>query len=245
MSTTTDPNASYYQSIIAQEASSNPNTALAGVQAAATAPQVAATGLTNAEGAAQLGSNPTQEGQTYDYSTLMATDQLKGLNINQEQTNLSQTGNTEQYQATMANDAQQAQQNQLSFTRQLQGQAQNAAASGSLNSVGNKQAEGDIGQQASWANQSLNRNENLTQEQYANAQQNFGLIGQANGLSQAEVEARLQYGINQLGEEYDPTSLAAGIGNGLSSQTADVAGILSQVGLIGGVNAGAALGQLG
>lgn len=245
MSSTTDPNASYYQEQIANYTSPDGATSLSGAEGFAGAPSVAATGLSDAEGQAQMTEAPTQQGQTADYSTLMAQYQKQGLGINAQQTALSQTGNTEQYQSTMAADQQQGQENALSFQRQLQSQVQNSAASGSLNSEGNKQAQADIGQQSQWANQSLGRSENLTEEQYANAQQNFGLIGQANGLSIDEVNARLQYGINQLGEEYDPTSLAAGVAGGISSQNSDVAGILSQVGLLGGVNASAALGGLG
>jgi hypothetical protein len=241
----TDPMSSYYQQVQADLASKNPQTSLIGAEAAASAPSMAQLETQFAGQEAQLAAAPSEEAQQADYATLMAGFQLGGQGINAEQTQLQQQNASTQYGIQQQGFQQQAQENQLNFTNQLQSLIGGKAATGALNTGGSQQAQSTLGQQAQWAGQSLAQQEASAASNYATAQQNYGLIGEANGLSQQEVYARLGYGLDQLGVENDPSELVAQAGGVLSGESQGVGSILSQAGLLGGLNASAAFGGLG
>ena len=238
----TDPLGSYYSTIATEMASSNPNTAAVGALGASTAPTVAQQETQFAGIEQQLGDLGPGLAQQGDYATALAGYQLGNLGIQNQESQISNQGTQQQYALTQQQQQQQAQENQLNYTRQLQGQVQGAASSGTLNTGGNVQAQQDIGQQAEWAGQNLSRQEQLSAGDYARAQEQFGLMGQANGLSAAEVQTRLGYGLEQLGESADPSSLVSQAGNILSGSVQGVGNTLSQAGLLGGLNALAGLG---
>jgi len=239
---TTDPNSSYYAQIQADLASSNPQTALMGALGASTAPQVAQQQLGVAGIESQLGTLGPKLQQQADYSSQLAGYQLGGLGINSQQSALQQQGTEQRFGAQQESFAQQGQQQQLDFSRQLQSLVGGSAASGALNTEGAKQGQADIGQRAKWAAADLSRNEKLSAGDQARAEQNYALLAKANGLSQQEVYTRLQYGLGQMGQSADPSSLVSQAGNALSGSVQGVGSTLSQAGLLGGMNALAGLG---
>lgn len=239
------PQTSYYEQIAADLNSNTPGASLIGAEGAAAAPQQAQLETQFAGIEQQLGDLGPSLAQQSDYATLLAGDQLGGLGINSQQTALQQQGNTQQYQLTQKQQQEQGQKNQLQFTNQLQSLIGGEAASGAINTGGSKQQQSTLAQNAQWANADLSRQEQLSAGDYARAQQNYGLIGEANGLSQQEVYTRLQYGIDQLGESADPSSLVSQAGNVLSGGAQGVGSTLSEAGLLGGVNASAAFAGLG
>lgn len=194
---------------------------------------------------AQLAEAPSSEAQQADYATLMAGFQLGGEGINAQQTALQQQNAKTQYGIQQQGFEETAQQNQLSFENQLQSLIGGKAASGALNTGGSQQAQSTLGQQAQFAGESLAQQEASAASNYATAQQNYGLIGEANGLSQQEVYTRLGYGLDQLGIQNDPAELVAQAGGVLSGEAQGVGSTLSQAGLLGGLNASAAFGGLG
>lgn len=240
--TSTDPNLSYYQQIQQDLSSSNPQTATVGALGASTAPTVAQQQLGVAGIEQQLGDLGPGLQQSADYSDLMAGYQLGGLGINQQQTALQEQGSAAHYAATQQGFQQQAQQNQLDFTNQLQSMIGSAAASGASHTGGAETGQSTLATQKQLADQSLATQESLSAGDQARAQANYGLIGNANGLSQQEVYTRLQYGLEQMGESADPSSLVAQAGNALSGSVQGVGSTLSQAGLLGGLNALAGLG---
>lgn len=265
--TYTDPNVSYYQQVQANLApvpnnntptnptgftSIGPSTNFTGPEtppqtvtgaiAAQNAPALAQQGLQYAGIEQQLGDlGPSLQLQG-DYATQMAGYQLGGLGINTQQTALQQQGAEQRYGLQQQGFAQQQAQQALQFQNQMQGIVGGEAASGALNTEGSKQQQSTAQQENVFAGQSLGRQEQLSAGDYARAQQNYGLIGQANGLGQQEVYTRLQSGLQQLGESADPTSLVAQAGGLLSGESTGVGGTLSQAGLLGGLNALAGLG---
>jgi hypothetical protein len=242
MSTTTDPNLSYYTQVQQMAGSSNPQTGLLGMLGESQAPQVAQAQTQIAQTEQQLGDLGPALAEQADYATLMSQYQTGNLDIKGEQLGLQQQGTAQQYGIQQQQFQQQAQQEQLGYERSLQSAIGGAAAGGSLMTSAAKQQQGDIGQQYAWEQQSLQGQEQLSAGDYARAQQNYALLGQANGLSQQEVQSRLAYGLTQLGQNMDPTSLVAQAGNALSSQAQDVGSVISQAGLLGGLNALSGLG---
>lgn len=242
MATVTDPNQSYYAQIQADLASSNPQTALTGALAAGTAPTVAGQETQVAQAEQQLGTLGPQLQQQADYSSQLAGYQLGGLGINAQQSALQQQGTEQSYGLTQQAQQEQAQKNQLNYARQLQGFVGGSAASGALGTEGSRQGQADIGQQAAWAQAGLGRQEQQSAGDFARAQQNYALLAKANGLSQQEVYTRLQYGLEQMGQSADPSSLVSQAGQALSGSVQGVGSTLSQAGLLGGMNALAGLG---
>lgn len=242
MATTTDPNQSYYAQVQSDLGSSNPSSQEAGLLGASAAPQIAAAGVQVAQANEQAGELLPAEAAAQQYQQLSAGQELGGIGISNQQLALQEQGAAQQEGVTQAGFKQQAQQNLLGYERGLQNQIGSSAASGALNTVGSTQAQHDIGQQYAWQKQSLNEQEKLSAGDYARSQANFRLIGKSNGLSEQEVYSRLQYGLSQLGVEYDPTSLMAQAGSALSSEGGDIGSVLSQAGLLGGLNSVSALG---
>ena len=189
--------------------------------------------------------------QQTDYANLMAGLQLGGLGINAEQTALQQQGAIQQQGVAQQGFAEQKQQNQVNYADQLQNLIGGAAASGNLNTGGAKQQEQLTGLQAQWAGETLGQQETLSQGDFARAMQNYQLVGQANGLSQQEVYARLQYGLQQAGQAADPTSMLAGQAGNVSAQAQGVGANASSAGLIAsssvdaGANANSIISMLG
>lgn len=239
---TTDPNLSYYQQVQQDLASSNPATGVVGALGASAAPTVAQQQLGVAGIEQQMGDTGSSLQQQGDYADIMAGYQKAGLGINAEQTQLQEASSNQQFAAQQQGFQQTAQQNQLDFTNQLQSLIGGEAAQGASHTGGSETGQATLGTEYQLANEKLNTQEQLSAGQQALAQQNFGLIGEANGLSVDEVNARLQYGLEQLGEQADPATLAAQAGNALSGEVQGVGGTLSQAGLLGGLNALAGLG---
>ena len=206
------------------------------------APALAQQGVQEAGIQQQLGDLAPQLALEGDYATQMAGYQLGGLGINTQQTGLQQQGTEQAYGIQQQRYGLQAQQQALQFQNQMQGIIGGEAASGALNTQGSKQQQSTAQQMNQFAQQGLGLNEQLSAGDYARAQQNYGLIGQANGLAQQEVYTRLQSGLQQMGVGADPTSLVAQAGGVLSGQATGIGGTLSQAGLLGGLNALSGLG---
>lgn len=244
MPTVTDPNQSYYAQIQTDLASSNPQTGIVGALGASTAPTVAQQQLGVAGIESQLGTEGPELQQQGDYAAQLAGYQLGGLGINAQQTALQQQGTEQSYALGQQGFAQQGAENALNYKNELQSMIGSSAASGALNTHGSTQQQGTLAQENTWQNATLEREEQQSAGDYARAQQNYALMAKANGLSQQEVETRLQYGLSQLGEgaASDVDQLAAQAGNALSGSVQGVGSTLSQAGLLGGMNALAGLG---
>lgn len=105
------------------------------------------------------------------------------------------------------------QQTQYNQGQQLQGNTQNSAGAGTLNSIGYGQRAGNINQEANFAlqgnalqQQQLGVTEQQaaaqygqSQQQIQDAQQQLGLTAQSLGISEQEAEARFQNALNQTG----------------------------------------------
>jgi hypothetical protein len=232
----TDPMASYFTTVQADQASKDPTKQLIGNIGALEAPTIAGQELQFAGIEQQMADAPAALKQQSDYATALAGYQQGRLGIQNQQTGLSQQGTEQQHALTVQSQAEQEQKNALNYTRQLQGSVQNSAASGVLGTGGAVQAQGDIGQQAWWAQADLGRQEQLTAGDYARAEQNYALMAKANGLSAAEVKTRLGQGIDQLGQQYDPATIAAQAGNVLSSSSQGIGQVLSEVGSLTNTN---------
>jgi hypothetical protein len=211
-------------------------------EAALSAPQMAQLETQFATTEQQLGDTPAELQAQGDYSTQMAGYQLGGLGINAQQSALQQQGTEQSYGLTQQSQAQQGAQNVQNFQKQLQGLTGGEAASGSLNTAGAKANAANLGQQNQWNQATLNRQEQQSAGDFARAQQNYALIGKANGLSQDEVQLRLQNGLEQLGLGSDPSSLVSQAGNVLSGSAQGVGSVLSQAGMLQGINTLSALG---
>jgi hypothetical protein len=230
----------YFQQVNSQLGTTSATPATA--EAALGAPALAQQELQYAGLEQQLGTTPAELQGQADYATQMAGYQLAGQGINAQQTQLQQQGTEQSYSLTQQNQAQQAAQNVQNFQTQLQGLTGGQAASGSLNTAGAKTAAANLGQQNQWNQATLGRQEQQSAGDYARAQQNYALIAKANGLSQQEVQTRLQDGIEQLGLGYDPTSVVSQAGNVLSGSAQGVGSALSQAGMLQGINTLAGLG---
>ena len=230
----------YFQQVNSQLGTTSATPATA--EAALGAPALAQQELQYAGLEQQLGTTPAELQGQADYATQMAGYQLAGQGINAQQTQLQQQGTEQSYSLTQQNQAQQAAQNVQNFQTQLQGLTGGQAASGSLNTAGAKTAAANLGQQNQWNQATLGRQEQQSAGDYARAQQNYALIAKANGLSQQEVQTRLQTGIEQLGLGSDPTSVVSQAGNVLSGSAQGVGSALSQAGMLQGINTLAGLG---
>lgn len=215
---------------------------IAGAIQAQNAPALAQQGLQYAGIEQQLGNLGPQLAMEGDYATQMAGYQLGGLGINTQQTGLQQQGVTQRHDLQQQGFQQQQQQQQLEFQNQMRGIIGGQAASGALNTEGSKQAQSTATQENQFRTATLGREEQLSAGDYARAQANYGLIGQANGLAQQEVYTRLQSGLQQMGMAADPSALVSQASGVLSGQAAGVGSTLSQAGLLGGLNALAGLG---
>ncbi len=230
-----------------------------GAVTAQNAPALAGQNLQMAAYQQQLGNIQPQLQEQQDFTSQEAGYQLGQLGISNQQTGLSQQGTAQSYGVTQAEQALQqqgifgAQQSQaLNFKNQMQSIIGGSAASGALNTEGSKQQQSTAQTENTLAAQGLQRQgqqlglqEQLSAGDYARAQQNYGLIGQANGLSQQEVYTRLQNGLQQLGQgaTQNQDALVAQMGGVLSSEAQGVGSTVSIAGLQGGINTLAGLGQ--
>ena len=239
-----DPMQSYYQQITTQLGSSNPQVGLQAAEQAGVAPQVAQAGLTYASDQAQMGLIQPELQQQDAYQSQMAGYQLGQLGIQGQQTGLQQQGTAQSYGFTKQQQAQQGAQEALSYKNEMQNMQGQLAASGALNTEGSKQQQGTAKQEYAWQKATLQGQEALSAGDYARAQQNYALIGKANGLSQQEVYSRLQnaYATNADSAAGSLDSLVAQAGGSLSSATQDVGGALANYGLMAGLNTTGVLG---
>jgi hypothetical protein len=247
--TSPDPLTGYYAGIAADLASSNPQTALVGAESAANAPQVASTEAQLAQIEQQMGTTGPLLQQQTDYQNTMAGFSLGKLGIEAQQQGLSVQGLEQNYGLTLAGQEQQGQQNALNYQLQMQQTRGGNAASGTLGTAGSRQQIGTVmPQEYAWEQATLGRQEAQSAGDFSRAMANANLMAQANGLSQQEVYARLAYGLDQLGQQADPTSLLAQAGGlvgsaaGTVGQAASAAGLLGEAGMETGMSALSALG---
>jgi hypothetical protein len=212
-----------------------------GALGAAAAPGISTTMLQNAQYQQQLGNLGPQLQTSADELGIDTGLNLAQLGINAQQSGLSQLGSQQQYQLQQQAFQQQAQENQFNYQNQLRNTIGGAAASGVLGTTAAQTQESNIGQQAQFANENLQRQALGSAQQQALAQQNFGLIAQANGISQQEVWNRLSEGLNQMGINADPSQLVAQLSGGVTSANQQIAGVVSTAGLYGNLNANAPL----
>lgn len=213
----------------------NPTTP-AGALGAAAAPTIAGDYLQYAQYEQQLGNLGPGLQQAQDQAAIEAGFNLGQLGIGAQQQALEQAGSQQNYALQQQSFQQQAQENQFNYQNQLQDIVGGAAASGVLSTAASRRQQGNLGQQAAFANQNLQRQVQQASGDYARAQQNFALMAKANGLSQQEVYTRLQEGLQQMGVNADPSQLIAQMGGTLSSANQAIAGVIMQAGLFGGIN---------
>jgi hypothetical protein len=226
-------------------ASKNPTTGLLGAEGESTAPQQAQYGQQFAQYQQQLGDLGPGLQQQADYGAGMLAYQLAGTGINNQQTQLQQQGTEQQYQLTQQAQQEQAQKNQLNFANQMQSLIGGRAASGSLNTGGSTRDQTTLATQEQWANADLSRQEQQTAGDYARAEANYELVGKANGISAAEAKTRFKYGLEQLGEGADPSTLMAQAGNVASGAIQGVGGTIANAYMIGGANGNTLFSDLG
>ncbi len=238
------PDLSYYQQITQNLASSNPQVGFGAAEQAAIAPTVAGAGLTVAGVEAQMALTQPELQQQDAYQSQLAGEQLGALGISGQQTNLQQQGTQQAFGITQQQQGIEAQQQALAYQNQMQGIVGGEAASGALNTEGSKQQQKTATEQYGWGQQELQGQEALTAGDYARAQQNYALIAQANGLSQQEVQTRLQNAIatNADSAYSSADQLVAQAGAALSGEAQDVGGALANAGLVAGVNTNSVLG---
>jgi hypothetical protein len=242
MAATTDPNVSFYQTEMANLQSGDPTREYMATLAAGQAPALAQTQVGLAQQEQQLGVlGPSLQLQG-DEAGLQAGYDLGNLGINAQQQALNQQGSTQNYQLQQQQFQQQAQQNQVNYQNQLQNLIGGQAASGVQGTTAAQNQQGQLGQQAAFANQTLGRQVQQSAGDYARAQQGFQLAAQSNGISQQEVYTRLQEGLQSMGIQDDPSTLMAQMAGGITSGNQGIAAILSEAGLTLGTNVVSSLG---
>ncbi len=244
MGTVPSAGSDYYNQVVQSLGSSNPQVALQGAEQSVEAPQTATAGLQYAGYQAQMGLIQPELQQQDAYQQQMAGFQLGELGIQGQQTGLQQQGTTQAYQTTEEQNAVTAAQQAQAYKTNQQGLQGSLAAGGALNTGGSKEQQGNLAQSYSWEQQELKAQEALEAGNYNRAQQNYALIGKANGLSQQEVYARLQNAYAQNGDTAASSidELVAQAGGALSNVTQDVGGALANYGLIAGLNTTGILG---
>ena len=245
MGTTPGPSQDYYTQVLGQLGSNNPQVGLQAAELAQAGPAAAGAGLQMAGYQAQMGLIGPEMQQQDAYQGQMAGFQLGQLGIQNQQTGLSQQGTTQSYQTTQQQNAITQQQEALGYHNEQQGLQGSLAASGALNTMGSKQQQGTAAEQYAWQQQELQGQEALEAGNYDRAQQNYALIGKANGLSQQEVYSRLQnaYAQNADTGASSLDSLVAQAGGALSNVTQDVGGALANYGIYAGLNTTGVLGK--
>ena len=234
----------YYTQVLGELGSNNSATGLQAAEMAQAAPAAAGAGLQFAGYQAQMGLLGPEMQQQDAYQSQMAGFQLGQLGIQNQQTGLSQQGTTQSYQTTQQQNAITQQQEALGFHNSQENLQGSLAASGALNTHGSTQQQGTLAEQYQWQQQELQGQEALEAGNYDRAQQNYALIGKANGLSQQEVYSRLQnaYAQNADTAASSLDSLVAQAGGALSNVTQDVGGALANYGLLAGLNTHGILG---
>ena len=126
----------------------------------------------------------------------------------------------------------------------IQNQQTGLSQQGTTQSYQTTQQQCTLAEQYQWQQQELQGQEALEAGNYDRAQQNYALIGKANGLSQQEVYSRLQnaYAQNADTAASSLDSLVAQAGGALSNVTQDVGGALANYGLLAGLNTTGILG---
>lgn len=218
----------------------NPTT-ITGALGAGAAPGLAQTQLQNALYQQQLGNLGPGLQTAADELGIDTGLNLGQLGITRQQQGLQQLGSQQQYALQQQSFQQQAQENQFNYQNQLRQTIGNAAASGVLGTSGAQWQQANLGQQAQFANQNLQRQVTGAAQQQALAQQNFQLMAQQNGISQQEVYNRLAEGLNQMGIQADPTQIISQMAGGVSSANQQIAQVAMMAGMLGGVNPNTAL----
>lgn len=214
----------------------------------------------------QMGIIPQQTGLNNAYQSAMAGYtlgqlgiartklNLQGLQLSQEQ-GLNQYQNAieqQQYGLTQQTFAQQIAQAQLAHRTNLQNLQNNIAQSGMQNGKGQQLAMTTLQQNYGFQLASIGRNQAMatlsqqstlagqkySTQQIANAQANLGLLAESNGLSQQEVNTRLQYAISsgELQGVETIIGLYTKLGGVWTGDVESIAALGSMGGYINGVN---------
>lgn len=273
--------------------SKDPNQALQGQFGGGAAVQIAGTGLTIDELMGQLGLVQAQTGQSQAQQQLQGSYAEANAGLGMEQNALAQQGlgaqsgllNTQFgiQQQTLAGREQlagtqhglseqaladQTAQQALSYKNQVQAQQGGAAASGALNTEGNKQAVSTNAAENQFAQQALQRAGTGLEAQYGYQKQQFGLerqgqqaqqayslgdiargeqglqlASQANGLSLDQTLNQINYGMQQTGlaGQQQADQLYGQIGSAVGQGATYQAGAIGYGALLGGVNLNQAL----
>lgn len=237
-----------------------PQTGADQLQEAATQQQINLIGPTTAAEVgysnALAGIQSQQYGITQQQNQLQQTENTQQANQNVTQQNLEMQ-NYGLSQANIGIQGQelgvQGQQQTLAYNNAVTGQQDAGAASGTSNTRGQKNAISTLGQNYQLGNQSLGlQNSLLTneltsaqntqigeqsgfefgQQQLGNAQQNLGLVAQANGLSNQQAMTMLSYQNQQAGLA-GASQLAQLTGQQEGQISSDAQNITSQLALLG------------
>jgi hypothetical protein len=252
---------------------------IAGLLGGEAAPGIAAYGLQGAQAEAQAGVAPAALGVGIAEQTQGAGYDLANALLNYQGTQLQEQGLAGQIGTAAQQQAIEQQQYggqlaQLGVTQQgtalqqanlayqtpqqYQKQAGAAAAAGALNTQGNKQAVGNIQQQAAYQGSQLGlqaqsefiqqqlaglgqQSEQVgyggQQQQMANQQQQLQLAAKQAGIPVQQAYSQLQYGIGQLGIQADPTQLIGQAATGQAGEAAGYGAVGAQLGATTGMGA--------
>ena len=137
----------------------------------------------------------------------------------------------------------------LTFKNKQLSQQSSAAGSGTLNTQGSQQAQQTNAQEYGFQQQTIYRQQalsqlsqqaeqvgyGLTQEQLANSQQQLALTGQRQGLGLQQTIQQLGYGLSQLGISSTPVKYYAAMQTAQGTEATAYKAALGQASLLGGI----------
>jgi len=244
-------------------ASPNWQNQIAGYLTGEYAPQMAQSGLGAALGSAQLGLTGPQLGVAsaelgntagYDFANALLGYEGTGLQsqalASQGATAAAQEGiTTGEYGVSATQYPEQLAEARQAFQTQQQGLQDQGAASGTLNTGGQKTAEANLASNYGWQQADIYRQQQLaalgqqssqvgfggTEEQIANAQKQLALTAQGQGLSAQQAADQLRFGLQSLGVGAEPEQFLSTIANAQGAGAQQLAALGSQASLIGGL----------
>lgn len=261
----TTPATGYYSNIMAELGSNKPGNQILGNLASQTLPTLAAARLQAGEITQQLTLVRKQESLSNAYTQAMAHFTLQQLGIRGQQIGLQQQTNTAEQQLAQLQN--QLEQQQYGITIQKFGTERKAATLAHQNALlqfhGREAASGTQGgtgarlqaqtiatqykmqlagitraqQMATLGQKSTLASQQFTAGQLQRASQNLSLLAQANGLSEQQVQTRLNYALqqNQLSAARTTTQLLGQLGQVWQGEEASAAQAAS-LGAYAGMN---------
>ena len=246
-------------------ASPNWQNQIAGYLTGEYAPAIAQSGLGAALGSAQMGLTGPQLGVAsaelenttgYDLANALLGYEGTGLQskalASQGATAAAQQGiSTAEYGVSSTQFPEQEAQAKQAFETAQQGQQDQGAASGTLNTGGQRTAEENLRSNYGWQQADIYRQQQLaalgqqssqvgfggTEEQIANAQQQLKLAAQGQGLSAQQASDQLRFGLQSLGVSAEPEQYLSAIANAQGGGAQQLAALGTQASLIGGLGA--------